>query len=276
MAKKKEKDMATKKTEEPVVVELVTPDKKNERSASAWRLALYGVGLCLWVVGVSIAVQLLVGLFIGHVLMRHGIILESAIDTPAFMSAYQAVVYVISLAISILLPWKVLHAKVTRNEIGLEGLPTWTEVLLAPIGLMLSLILGGVLLMVCEKLIPGVDWGQEQDVGFNVLASSSDYVLAFVSLVIVAPICEELIFRGWIYAKLRARMKALPAIFLVSLAFGVAHLQWNVGVTVFVMSVFMCLLRELTGTIYSGILVHMLKNGLAFYVLYAAVPFLHY
>ena len=71
MAKKKEKDMATKKTEEPVVVELVTPDKKNERSASAWRLALYGVGLCLWVVGVSIAVQLLVGLFIGHVLMRH-------------------------------------------------------------------------------------------------------------------------------------------------------------------------------------------------------------
>ena len=58
------------------------------------------------------------------------------------------------------------------------------------------------------------------------------------------------------------------AIFLVSLLFGVVHLQWNVGVNVFAMSVVLCGLREITGTIYSGIVLHILKNGIAFYILY--------
>ena len=58
------------------------------------------------------------------------------------------------------------------------------------------------------------------------------------------------------------------SIFLVSLTFGIVHLQWNVGVNVFAMSIVLCGLREITGTIYAGILLHMLKNGVAFYLLY--------
>ena len=43
----------------------------------------------------------------------------------------------------------------------------------------------------------------------------------------------------------------------------------NVGVTVFVMSVVMCLVREKwTQTIWSGIVIHMIKNGIAFFLLY--------
>jgi hypothetical protein len=34
------------------------------------------------------------------------------------------------------------------------------------------------------------------------------------------------------------------------------------------MSIFMCIARELTGTIYAGILMHMIRNGIAFYFLY--------
>jgi membrane protease YdiL (CAAX protease family) len=55
---------------------------------------------------------------------------------------------------------------------------------------------------------------------------------------------------------------------LVSLLFGVVHLQWNVGVNVFALSIVLCSLREITGTIYAGILLHMLKNGVAFWLLY--------
>ena len=46
------------------------------------------------------------------------------------------------------------------------------------------------------------------------------------------------------------------------------HFQWNVGVNVFALSVVLCALREITGTIYAGILTHMIKNGVAFYLLY--------
>ena len=37
---------------------------------------------------------------------------------------------------------------------------------------------------------------------------------------------------------------------------------------VFALSVALCVLREITGTIYAGILTHMIKNGVAFYLLY--------
>ena len=89
---------------------------------------------------------------------------------------------------------------------------------------------------------------------------------------------EEVIFRGWLYGKLRQKLSGktseitgiIISILLVSLLFGIVHMQWNVGVNVFALSVVLCVLREITGTIYSGILVHMLKNGIAFYFLYVA------
>ena len=55
---------------------------------------------------------------------------------------------------------------------------------------------------------------------------------------------------------------------IVSILFGVLHGQWNVGVNVFALSLVLCGLREITGTIYAGMIVHILKNALAFYLLY--------
>ncbi len=126
------------------------------------------------------------------------------------------------------------------------------------------------------NLFPWFDAEQVQDVGFNTYIFGFDRVVAFITLVVVAPIAEELIFRGWLYGRLRPILSAkmpdtaamLISIFLVSLLFGIVHLQWNVGVNVFAMSVVMCGLREITGTIYASILMHMIKNGLAFYLLY--------
>ncbi|MBQ2637586.1 CPBP family intramembrane metalloprotease, partial [Candidatus Saccharibacteria bacterium] len=55
---------------------------------------------------------------------------------------------------------------------------------------------------------------------------------------------------------------------ITSVLFAIMHGQWNVGVNVFAMSIVLCLLREMNGTIYSGILLHILKNGVAFVLLY--------
>ena len=61
------------------------------------------------------------------------------------------------------------------------------------------------------------------------------------------------------------------AIFLTSILFAVLHGQLNVGITVFVLSVVLCGLREITGTIWSGMLLHILSNGIAFYILYIGI-----
>jgi membrane protease YdiL (CAAX protease family) len=59
-------------------------------------------------------------------------------------------------------------------------------------------------------------------------------------------------------------MPAWLTTLVVSVLFGIAHGQWNVGIDVFALSVSMCVLRELTGSIWAGALVHIIKNLIAF------------
>jgi membrane protease YdiL (CAAX protease family) len=54
----------------------------------------------------------------------------------------------------------------------------------------------------------------------------------------------------------------------VSALFGLAHMQWNVAIDVFVLSMVACYLRELTGSIWAGIILHCLKNLIAFIALF--------
>ncbi len=250
--------------------------KEREPRLSPLRLAIWGIGLTVWVGVVLIAVQWILSFAIYFALIRTNLVDSAYFSSPEVTLVYQAVVYALCLAIIIFVPWKLFRMKTSREELGVEGLPTWTDILLGPIGFVLSMVfaMGAVALM--EKILPGVNWEEEQDVGYKVLMGGRQYIVAFLALVVMAPICEEAMFRGWLYGKLRSRMKALPAILLVSLAFGIVHLQWNVGVTVFVMSVFMCIMRELTGSIYAGILLHMIKNGLAFYLLFVSTPYLQF
>jgi membrane protease YdiL (CAAX protease family) len=216
--------------------------------------------MALWVGVVLIGVQYALAYLISAMHLR--------VSEIVLQTIFSALVYVVSLLIIILVPWKLLKMKTTREELGLRELPTWTDILLAPIAFIVFLIASGFIMAVMQAILPSIDWAQEQDVGFNNIISNLDFVLAFLSLVVVAPIAEEVIFRGWLYGKMRRKMSAVPAILIVSLLFGLVHGQWNVGVVVFTMSIAMCLIRELTGTIWGGILIHILKNGIAFYFLY--------
>ena len=163
---------------------------------------------------------------------------------------------------------------VNRNMLGLKGLPTWTDIGLAPVGFVVSLLLAAGLVWVFS-LFPWFDAEEVQNIGFNLYGGRLDRIIAFIALVIIAPIAEEIIFRGWLYGRLRGKLSRemsnrasmIISALLVSLLFGIVHLQWNVGVNVFAMSLVLCGLREVTGTIYAGILMHMMKNGLAMWLL---------
>lgn len=165
------------------------------------------------------------------------------------------------------LKMKLIDLKTDREELGLKGLPTWTDIGLAPVGLLVY-FLGAAAIVALFKVFPWFNAVEAQDVGFNSIYAPTDRIIAFIALVIIAPVAEEIIFRGWLYGKLRNRLKIIPAMLIVSVLFGVLHGQWNVGVNVFALSLVLCGLREITGTIYAGMIVHILKNALAFYLLY--------
>lgn len=225
-------------------------------------LALPALGLTIWT-GVSvIAGQLLIGY---PMLWLLG---ADTFRTPLWTTIYTAVAYSAGLALCILIPAKLAKKlRTTREELGLTGLPTWTDLGLAPIAFVVYL-LGAAVLTSLFSIFPWFVIDQAQNTGFSDLFSAPDRIVAFISLAIIAPIAEEIIFRGWLYGKLRAKLSMPTAMLLVSILFGVLHGQWNVGVNVFAMSLVLCGLREITGTIWSGIILHMIKNGIAFYLLY--------
>lgn len=236
-------------------------EEKSAKKRSCGQLALWALALTVWVGVALFGVQLLVALIFRAILPA------SALVTNHVQAIYSVVAYGLSMAVIIFVPWGILKIKTTRDELGLRGLPTWTDVLLAPVGFIATTVVTMAVMAVMMALLPNIDWQQAQDVGFKGLFRFHEFVMAFVCLVVLAPLCEEIIFRGWLYGKLRARMSAVPAIILVSVLFGIMHGQWNVGVTVFVMSVGMCVMRELTGTVWAGVILHIIKNGLAFFVL---------
>lgn len=242
--------------------EKIEKQSKKSKGWKAFYTGLFGIGLVVWVGAVLYAVQYAVAfLFVKFVPAED-------LTSNVVNAVYQVIVYAAALAAAIFIPWKLFKFKTTRDEIGMRGLPTWTDLLLAPIGFVVTLFAAGALTMLMMAILPDVNWEQTQEVGYHGLYQLQDFIMAFVCLVILAPLCEEIIFRGWLYGKLRFRMPALPAILIVSVLFGIMHGQWNVGVTVFAMSLGMCVLREFTGTIWAGVLLHMIKNGVAFYFLF--------
>ena len=109
---------------------------------------------------------------------------------------------------------------------------------------------------------------KEQDLGFSDATASWEIALAFIALVIIAPIVEELLFRGFLFKQLRKSWPFWISAIVSSLLFGLAHLQINVGIDTFALALVLAFLYEKTSSIVSSIGLHMLKNLIAFTFLF--------
>ena len=91
------------------------------------------------------------------------------------------------------------------------------------------------------------------------------------NLVILAPLAEELVFRGWLYTALRARWRFLPSFLLTAAAFTAIHYDNHRHVLrVLPLALAVGLLRELTGSIRPTIALHAAYNFLIVAITLAA------
>lgn len=132
-----------------------------------------------------------------------------------------------------------------------------------------------VLLTVAAKF-SNINVNQQQDVGFSSAHGTVPLLLTFISLVILPPLIEEILMRGLLYGSLRKVMKAVWAALITSAIFASAHLPegsgggplWVAAIDTFVLSLVLCYLREKTGSLWPGITLHAIKNGIAFAALF--------
>jgi len=124
---------------------------------------------------------------------------------------------------------------------------------------------------IMSLFVPDNILDQNQDLGFSQALSGLELLPVFLALVFIAPITEEVLFRGFMFNGLRSKLSFWPAAVISSGIFAAAHWQLNVGIDVFIMSLGLAWLYENTKTLWSPILLHMLKNAIAFVLVFVVV-----
>ena len=87
-------------------------------------------------------------------------------------------------------------------------------------------------------------------------------VILFFTLLVLAPVCEEIFFRGYLYPALRNRMNMQPAMIVNSLIFAAVHFELVGFLSRLVLGYGLCYLYEKNRTITAPIACHALYNGL--------------
>ncbi|HZO60878.1 MAG TPA: type II CAAX endopeptidase family protein [Solirubrobacterales bacterium] len=85
-----------------------------------------------------------------------------------------------------------------------------------------------------------------------------------VLLIAIAPIAEEVFFRGFLYQSFRNSFGVWPGAILSGLVFGVIHLEFFKLVQLAILGVILALLFEKTRSLWPPIMLHAINNTLAF------------
>lgn len=164
--------------------------------------------------------------------------------------------------------WLVLRKyKVGWSSLGLRKFNLLKASLLIGAMFVVFFVLAWIALIATKLLFPGFNPDQAQVNEFTTAVSGNAKLISFFALVVIPPIFEEIVFRGFMFPAFSGKVGYLLGAVFSSLLFGFAHLQANVGVYTVVLGLLLCFMYKRTNSIIPGMLLHMLNN----YVAYAAI-----
>lgn len=98
-----------------------------------------------------------------------------------------------------------------------------------------------------------------------------NHLILFVTIAVIAPILEELLFRGYLQSALMRHMKPWMAIAVASAVFGAVHLQLLAFPLLAALGGVLGYLYYRTGSLKVNIILHMLNNSIAYALMAAGV-----
>jgi len=112
---------------------------------------------------------------------------------------------------------------------------------------------------------------EQEDIGGELGVGDPNVLIAIAAVLViavVAPVTEELFFRGFFFAGLRSRWSLWPSAVVVGLIFGLVHAP--TGLTAVVplagLGVALCWLYNRTGSLWPCVFMHVVNNSLALVV----------
>ncbi len=241
-------------------------NEKSERPSAEQKLPSFSrVQLVLYpllVIGLFFATSLAIGLAVQRGIFRQGTL-------PLALLTY-ALNFVLFAGGAYLLA--VRPGKLTWAELGIAP-PRWRWLwLLLAVGVTLILLpLRGLIGVIVQQWFGG---------GLEAMQSRLDLLLGselswprfFVTLLgagLLAPVAEELFFRGFLYTALRQRIGIAAAVTISSLVFAVGHIDaLGVVAASFVIAIALALAYEYTRSLWVAIAIHAFNNSLATVLVY--------
>jgi membrane protease YdiL (CAAX protease family) len=149
---------------------------------------------------------------------------------------------------------------------------SWGKTILTAIGLQVGTGVVGALYT--KYVLNGKETQADTSNMIKSIDSPSGYLLGFVAVAIVAPLVEELLFRGYLQSALSRRFgpkKQWIAILVASLIFAAIHFQPLAFPLLAALGAGFGYLYHRTGSLKVNVALHMLNNGLAFLALIGGI-----
>jgi uncharacterized protein len=144
----------------------------------------------------------------------------------------------------------------------------WNSV---PVTVLISTILIGLALVilldeldrVMSLVFPMPDDLQKALTGFFALNTWQDYLIVGFGVVVIAAVCEESLFRGFMQLSFEAHGNVTRAVLITALFFAVAHFNPWWMVQILILGVVLGFISWRSGSSFPGMIVHGLNNALA-------------
>ena len=154
-----------------------------------------------------------------------------------------------------------------RNEPIVKRLrlnPVSKNIALCAASLALGLtVLSDELDRVIQIVIPQPDYILDLNIALQP-ESAIGFILLFLAIVIIAPVGEELLFRGFLQQFLEQHWKDVTrAILVTSLFFAIIHMNSYWLIQIYILGIFLGYLSWRTGSVIPSLILHAINNGTA-------------
>jgi hypothetical protein len=219
-----------------------------------------------WSIVLGILLYLVGQLSVSPLLIRAGVIssseLNAASGTTFTAATFWLLIVANILSVALIVALVLSFYKEKLSSLGLKTKKLPKALLYGVVGFVVAYILADIIVAYPIQQHFGVDPTQQ---ALSQSATVSGLLpLILLSAVIIAPIAEEIVFRGYLYKAFRDRFKPWYAIIMSAALFSAIHLEPLAAVPLFVIGVVLAYVYEKTDNLMAPIALHMLNNAVAF------------
>ena len=188
---------------------------------------------------------------------------EVILEITSYLAAQTP--WVLLLAVAITVPTYYLFYQERRQElftfVSLRSIRPLSVPVLVLFGCSLSYMLAIILTFLSQLDVFSKVFNNYEQVSEMIFGGS--FVLTLLSVGIIGPIFEEILFRGLVFGELRKITKVKVALVLQALLFGIYHLNVVQGVYAFILGLIIGFVYYRSNSIFAPIIIHVSINSLS-------------